>query len=95
MTRVAVLGAGSWGTAFSMVLADAGQDVALWGRRPEISEAINRDHVNPDYLPDIELPPAVWATPDPGQALSFIGGCRAPGRPPEPRRTGCLTKFII
>jgi len=69
MTRVAVLGAGSWGTAFSMVLADAGQDVALWGRRPEICEAINRDHVNADYLPEIELPPAVWATPDPGRAL--------------------------
>ena len=36
MTRVAVLGTGSWGTAFSMVLADAGADVALWGRRAEV-----------------------------------------------------------
>ena len=69
MTRVAVLGAGSWGTAFSMVLADAGQDVALWGRRPELCEAISRDHENADYLPGIELPPSVWATPDPVRAL--------------------------
>jgi glycerol-3-phosphate dehydrogenase (NAD(P)+) len=69
MTRVAVLGAGSWGTAFSLVLADAGQDVALWGRRAELCEAINRAHENPEYLPGIELPPAVWSTPDPAQAL--------------------------
>jgi glycerol-3-phosphate dehydrogenase (NAD(P)+) len=69
VTRVAVLGAGSWGTAFSIVLADAGQDVALWGRRPELCEAITRDHENPDYLPGIELPHAVWATDDPARAL--------------------------
>jgi len=69
MTRVAVLGAGSWGTAFSLVLADAGQDVALWGRRAELCEVINRSHENPDYLPGIELPPAVWSTPEPAAAL--------------------------
>ena len=69
MTRVAVLGAGSWGTAFSLVLADAGQDVALWGRRAELCEAINRSHENAEYLPGIELPPAVWSTPDAAQAL--------------------------
>ena len=73
MTRVAVLGAGSWGTAFSMVLADAGQDVVLWGRRPELCEAINASHENSDYLPGIELPPAVWATPDPAVALDQAG----------------------
>jgi glycerol-3-phosphate dehydrogenase (NAD(P)+) len=69
MTRVAVLGAGSWGTAFSLVLADAGQDVALWGRRAELCQEINRSHENPDYLPGIELPPAVWSTPEPAAAL--------------------------
>lgn len=69
MTRVAVLGSGSWGTAFSMVLADAGAEVMLWGRRPELVEAINRTHQNADYLPGIELPPAVRATNDPVEAL--------------------------
>ena len=55
---VAVFGAGSWGTAFSLVLADAGNDVTIWARREEVAEAINEQHENPDYLPGIELPPA-------------------------------------
>ena len=67
--RVAVLGAGSWGTAFSLVLADAGADAVLWGRRPELCEAINRGHENPDYLPGVALPRTLRATPDPGEAL--------------------------
>ena len=41
MTKVAVFGAGSWGTAFSLVLADAGNEVTLWARRQELSDAIN------------------------------------------------------
>jgi glycerol-3-phosphate dehydrogenase (NAD(P)+) len=69
MTRVAVLGGGSWGTAFSMILADAGCEVALWTRRPELAEAINDSHENPDYLPGIALPEAVVATSDPVRAL--------------------------
>ncbi len=51
--RVAVLGAGSWGTAFAKVLADAGREVRLWARRPEVAAAINERHTNPDYLPGI------------------------------------------
>ena len=69
MSEVAVLGAGSWGTAFSMVLADAGTDVTLWGRRPELCEAINARRENPDYLPGVRLPPVVSATSDPGEAM--------------------------
>lgn len=69
MTRVAVLGNGSWGTAFSMVLADAGAEVALWGRREEVAEQINRAHENPDYLPGIALPESIAATADPSGAL--------------------------
>ncbi len=69
MTQVAVLGAGSWGTAFSMVLADAGADVVLWGRRPEVCESVNTKHENPDYLPDVELPASIRATSEPGEAL--------------------------
>ncbi len=70
MTRVAVLGNGSWGTAFSMVLADAGADVVLWGRRAEVAETVNDAHENPDYLPGIALPESIVATADPGAALA-------------------------
>ena len=54
--KAAVFGTGSWGTAFAMVLADAGCEVTLWGRRPEVAEAINTTRTNPDYLPGVELP---------------------------------------
>lgn len=68
MTRAAVYGTGSWGTAFAMVLADAGCEVTLWGRRPELAEAVNTTRTNPDYLPDVELPATLRATTDPAEA---------------------------
>ncbi|NHC44664.1 NAD(P)H-dependent glycerol-3-phosphate dehydrogenase [Motilibacter aurantiacus] len=70
MSHVAVLGSGSWGTAFSQVLADAGTDVVLWGRRAALCEAIDRTHENPDYLPGVRLPEQVRATADPRRALA-------------------------
>jgi glycerol-3-phosphate dehydrogenase (NAD(P)+) len=70
VSKVAVFGAGSWGTAFSLVLADAGQDVTIWGRRPEVCEAINEHHENTEYFPGIELPASVRATPDPEEAAA-------------------------
>ena len=69
MTRAAVLGAGSWGTTFAKVLADAGCQVTLHARRPELAKAITDDRENRDYLPGIRLPSAVRATADPGEAL--------------------------
>jgi glycerol-3-phosphate dehydrogenase (NAD(P)+) len=69
VTRAAVLGAGSWGTAFAQVLADAGTDTTLWARRPELADAIRTTHRNPDYLPDVDLPPALRATADAEEAL--------------------------
>ncbi|MFF1419458.1 NAD(P)H-dependent glycerol-3-phosphate dehydrogenase [Streptomyces sp. NPDC058220] len=68
MTRVAVFGAGSWGTAFAMILADAGCEVTIWGRRREVAETINTTRTNPDYLPGFELPAGVRATTDPAEA---------------------------
>ena len=56
MTRYAVLGAGSWGTTFAKVLADAGTDVTLWARRQEVADAIEKDHVNAEYLPESPCP---------------------------------------
>ncbi|MCD4524740.1 NAD(P)H-dependent glycerol-3-phosphate dehydrogenase [Nocardioides sp. cx-173] len=68
--KVAILGAGSWGTAFSIVLADGGNDVTIWGRREEVCASINEQHENVDYLPGIQLPPAVSATHDHEEALA-------------------------
>ncbi|MEU9604547.1 NAD(P)H-dependent glycerol-3-phosphate dehydrogenase [Streptomyces sp. NPDC048057] len=67
--RAAVFGTGSWGTAYGMVLADAGCRVTLWGRRAELAEAVNTTRTNPDYLPGIELPAGLRATTDPAEAL--------------------------
>ena len=66
MTRVAILGTGSWGTAFGKVLADAdpATDVVLWARRDELGDAINSSPENPDYLPGIALPAGLSATTD-------------------------------
>jgi glycerol-3-phosphate dehydrogenase (NAD(P)+) len=69
MSKVAVFGAGSWGTAFSVVLADAGNDVTLWARREELCSTINEKRENTDYLPGIELPETVSATHDPERTL--------------------------
>jgi glycerol-3-phosphate dehydrogenase (NAD(P)+) len=68
-TRAAVLGAGSWGTTFAKVLADAGCDVTLHARRPELAKAITEDGENRDYLPGVRLPAAVRATSDAAEAL--------------------------
>jgi glycerol-3-phosphate dehydrogenase (NAD(P)+) len=70
MTRAAVLGAGSWGTTFAKVLVDAGNEVTLWARRPELAARINDEHRNDDYLPDIELPASLVATHDAAAATA-------------------------
>jgi glycerol-3-phosphate dehydrogenase (NAD(P)+) len=67
--KIAVLGAGSWGTAFSIVLADAGNEVSICARREEVAADINDRRENSEYLPGIALPPAVQATHDVEKAL--------------------------
>jgi glycerol-3-phosphate dehydrogenase (NAD(P)+) len=67
--RAAVLGAGSWGTTFAKVLADAGRDVVVWARREEVAEQIRDQRRNPYYLPEVLLPETVTATTDPLEAL--------------------------
>ena len=69
MTRAAVLGAGSWGTTFAKVLADAGSEVTLWGRRTDVVRAVRERHQNAEYLPGVPLPPALRATDDAAEAL--------------------------
>jgi len=59
--RVAVIGAGSWGTTFAKVLAEGGADVVLWARRPEVAREITETKRNSDYLPGINLPRTLTA----------------------------------
>jgi glycerol-3-phosphate dehydrogenase (NAD(P)+) len=68
----AVMGAGAWGTALAKVLADAGSEVRLWARNPEVAEEINTKHTNTPYLPGVELPAAVRATTDAAEALDGL-----------------------
>ena len=63
MSRIAVIGAGAWGTALAKVLADAGNDVTLWARRQELADEINDTHRNREYLGDVELPNVVDQVP--------------------------------
>jgi glycerol-3-phosphate dehydrogenase (NAD(P)+) len=73
VVEAAVMGAGAWGTALAKVLADAGNDVKLWTRRPELADEINDTRRNTAYLGDVELPKAIRATSDPAEALA--GAC--------------------
>jgi glycerol-3-phosphate dehydrogenase (NAD(P)+) len=66
VSHIAVFGAGSWGTAFASILADGGNDVRVWGRRPELVEQLNRG-VNDDYLPGVQLPGGISASTDPAE----------------------------
>jgi glycerol-3-phosphate dehydrogenase (NAD(P)+) len=68
--RAAVLGAGSWGTTFAKVLADAGCSVVLHARRPELAHAIGETRQNAEYLPGIRLPDRLRATADAAEALA-------------------------
>ena len=67
--RVAVVGAGSWGTTFGKVLADGGADVVMWARRPELAAEIDTAKRNSQYLPGVNLPRGVSATSRIAEAL--------------------------
>ncbi len=69
--RVAVIGAGSWGTTVA-ALAARNTPTIIWSRRAELAAQINEEHRNGDYLADYELPPALEATDDLEQAVK---GC--------------------
>lgn len=67
-SRVAVIGAGSWGTALACVLAGGGETY-LWARDREQAKAIQRDRHNPRYLQDVEIPESVRVTADLADAV--------------------------
>src|SRR6266571_394329 len=66
MTRIAVIGGGAWGTALADLLVRKGglESVTLWAREPEVVEHVNRDHLNPVFLPGAGLAPALRASGD-------------------------------
>ncbi|MEC5422453.1 NAD(P)H-dependent glycerol-3-phosphate dehydrogenase [Virgibacillus sp. C22-A2] len=71
MSKVAVLGAGSWGTALSIVLADNGHDVRLWTHRKEQAENINKNSKNEKYL-DVMIPEGIRAYHDLEAAIADV-----------------------
>ena len=64
MIKVAVLGAGAWGTALAKLLADKHHPTTIWSHRAELVAQINEGHVNARYLPSAELPPNLRASAD-------------------------------
>ncbi|MDZ7691633.1 MAG: NAD(P)H-dependent glycerol-3-phosphate dehydrogenase [Balneolaceae bacterium] len=70
MRKVTVVGAGSFGTALSVVLSRAGNDVQLWARESEIAYAINNRHQNPTYIPDVTLPESITCHTDLEECLN-------------------------
>jgi len=69
MTRVGVLGAGSWGTTLADLLARKGEEVRLWAYEPEVVDAINAEHENPLYLPGCPIAGGVVAVADARDAV--------------------------
>src|SRR5262249_29658009 len=67
--RASVIGSGSFGTALANVLATNCEQVHLWGRDEKLVAAINENHQNPVYLPDIPLANNIWATSSLEEAL--------------------------
>ncbi len=66
--RIAVIGAGSWGTGFATLVGEA-NDVALWARRPELAGRLEKTRENEEYLPGHMLGPSVMVTADMAHAL--------------------------
>jgi len=69
MKRIAVIGAGNWGTALAATLAKTGHATALWAYEPEVVESIRAQHENALFMPGVKLPQSIGATNDLGEAL--------------------------
>ncbi|MCH7486657.1 MAG: NAD(P)-dependent glycerol-3-phosphate dehydrogenase [Proteobacteria bacterium] len=68
INKLGIIGAGAWGTALAHALARAGRAVTIQAREAEVADAINTDHRNPLFLPDVDLDPAIVATTDGAEA---------------------------
>ncbi len=70
MARIAVVGAGAWGTALACHLARLEHAVTMWAYEPEVAEEIATRHTNSPYLPDVSLPETIRASVDPRQVAA-------------------------
>jgi glycerol-3-phosphate dehydrogenase (NAD(P)+) len=68
--KIAIVGAGAWGTALAMAARRAGCDVLIWAFEPEVADGIAQDNENRPYLPGVKLDPAIRATNDLGDAAA-------------------------
>src|ERR1044072_5075030 len=85
--RVAVIGAGGWGTALMIVASRAGREVRLWSRNVSVVEDINERRLNGAYLEGCAVPKSVTATAEPGSALQGAEvGASGPARSCARRR---------
>ena len=78
--KIGILGAGSFGTALAVHLAGVGgHPVRLWARDPDLARRMAEERANPQYLPDVELPPGIVPT----SAMTLIGVYELPGATPS------------
>ena len=80
MRSIAIIGAGSWGTALALVAARAGNRVVLWAHDAGLAAAVEAQRENSLYLPGVALPESIRPTADIGQALDHLLRRRVPGR---------------
>lgn len=90
--KIAVIGAGSWGTALSQLLARNGHDVKLWSRRESVSQAINQTRHNPDYLNGFELSERITASSDLREVISDAFAIVVVTPSKAMRQTACALK---
>lgn len=70
MRRIAIIGAGSWGTALALVAARAGNEIRLWAHSLEVANSLRQERENKIYLPGFQLPDSISPTNDLAEALT-------------------------
>ena len=70
MVRVGIIGGGAFGTAMACVIRRSGHETILWAREPYTVAALNRDGINPLYLPRVRVEPGIVATNDLAEATA-------------------------
>lgn len=71
MKKVGIIGTGVFGTALALTATRAENEVLCWARKPEVVDSINKQHQNPSYLPQIQLPTNISATSELAEVFSF------------------------
>lgn len=69
MKKIAIIGAGSFGTAIAVVLGHSGYPITIWAREKEVVQGINQNSINPEYISDVQLPKAIRASHSIGETI--------------------------